>query len=184
MSDAVPLTRATGGGPDSLPPPPEYPLRTGRYRVERVLGQGSFGVVYRAFDDDLQRAVAIKAPIAPLLARPGAADAYLREARIVASLRHPHIVRVLDFGRTDDGACYIVSEYIEGGSLADLLERRPSPGEAIALVADMAQALHYAHQRGIVHRDVKPGNILLDAAGKAYLPSRGGGLPPSMGGHV
>jgi formylglycine-generating enzyme required for sulfatase activity len=173
MRDATPLTRATGGGPAPAPPPGR-PSRIGRYRVERVLGEGSFGVVYLARDEDLQRSVAIKVPTARLLVRPGAADAYLREARIVASLRHEHIVRVLDFGRTDDGACYIVSECVEGGSLADLLKRcRPSPGEAAALVADVAEALHHAHGHRLVHRDVKPGNILLDAAGKAYLTDFG-----------
>src|SRR5262249_33137169 len=174
MSEVAPSTRLPDG--DLNPPPPllERPDRIGRYRIERVLGKGSFGVVYLARDDDLQRAVAIKVPNARLLARPGAIDAYLQEARIVASLRHEHIVRVFDFGRTDDGSCYIVSEYVEGGSLADLLKRRrPTPGEAAALVADVAEALHHAHQQRLVHRDVKPGNILLDAAGKAYLADFG-----------
>src|SRR5215472_3518049 len=120
MNDPVSVTRATGGGLPPTTPPPKHPARVGRYRVERVLGEGSFGVVYLARDDDLQRAVAIKVPTARLLARPGAADAYLREARIVAALRHEHIVRVFDFGRGDDGACFIVSEYVAGGSLADL----------------------------------------------------------------
>jgi formylglycine-generating enzyme required for sulfatase activity len=174
MSDAVPLTRPPGEGPAPFPPPPECPSRIGRYRVERVLGAGSFGIVYLAHDDDLQRAVAIKVPTARLLARPGAADAYLREARIVATLRHEHIVRVFDFGRGDDGACFIVSEYVAGGSLADLLQqRRPAVGEAVALVADVAEALHHAHQHRQVHRDVKPGNILLDAAGRACLADFG-----------
>src|SRR5690242_5211419 len=114
MSDAAPTTRSSGGGPAPASPP-QRPSRIGRYPVEQVLGLGSFGVVYLARDEDLERPVAIKVPTARLLARPGAADAYLREARIVASLRHEHIVRVFDFGRTDDGACYIVSEYVEGG---------------------------------------------------------------------
>jgi serine/threonine protein kinase/formylglycine-generating enzyme required for sulfatase activity len=155
---------------------PRYPelTRVGRYRVERILGEGTFGIVYLARDDELERAVAIKVPQPRRLARPGDAEAYLREARIVASLRHQHIVRVFDFGRTEDGVCYIVSEYLEGGSLADLLkQRRPSAREAAALVADLADALHHAHGHRLVHRDVKPGNILLDPAGKAYLTDFG-----------
>jgi formylglycine-generating enzyme required for sulfatase activity len=167
MSDAVPATPSPRAGP-------ARPSRIGRYPVQRVLGEGSFGVVYLARDDDLQRDVAIKVPTARLLARPGAIDAYLREARIVASLRHEHIVRVFDFGRTEDGTCYIVSEYVEGGSLAGLLtRRRPTAGEAASLVADVAQALHHAHGHRLVHRDVKPGNLLLNAAGKAYLADFG-----------
>src|SRR5262249_34506382 len=139
MSDGVPFTGPPSAGPGPAPPPPECPYRIGRYRVERALGEGSFGVLYLAHDAALRRAVAVKVPTARLLARPGAADAYLREARIVASLRHEHVVRVLDFGRTDDGACYIVSEYVEGGSLADFLKRRrPSPSPAVALVTDVA----------------------------------------------
>ncbi len=174
MNDPVPPTLATDGVPPPAPPPPKHPARIGRYSVERVLGEGSFGVVYLARDDDLQRAVAVKVPTARLLARPGAADAYLKEARILASLRHPHIVGVHDFGRGEDGACYIVSQYVEGGSLADLLSRRRlSVAEAAALVADLAEALHHAHQHRLVHRDVKPGNVLLDAAGRAYLADFG-----------
>src|SRR5262245_11350462 len=170
MSAAVPLTDPADAGPA----PVTLPDCIGRYRVERVLGEGSFGVVYLARDDDLQRAVALKVPTARLMARPGAADAFLREARIVAALRHEHIVRVFDFGRTDGGGCYIVSEYVAGGSLADLLRgRRPSPAEAAALAAGVAEALHHAHTNRLVHRDVKPGNILLDASGKAYLADFG-----------
>ncbi len=173
MDDSGPPTCAQ----NEVPPPvtPGRPLeRIGRYPLDRVLGAGSFGIVYLARDEDLQRAVAIKVPTLRLLARPGAADSFLREARILAGLRHPHIVRVYDFGRGSDGACFIVSEYIEGGSLADLLKkRRPAVSEAAALVTDVAEALHHAHQQRLVHRDVKPGNILLDAAGQAYLADFG-----------
>jgi serine/threonine protein kinase len=174
MSNDSPPTAPHRPESSAPPPTPECPSHIGRYRVERVLGKGSFGVVYLAHDEDLQRAVAIKVPTARLLERPGAADAYLREARIVASLRHDHIVRVLDFGRSDNSACFIVAEYMEGSSLADLLRRRrPGPAEAAALVADVAEALHHAHQHRLVHRDVKPGNILLDGSGKPYLADFG-----------
>jgi formylglycine-generating enzyme required for sulfatase activity/predicted Ser/Thr protein kinase len=174
VSDAVPSTRPPDADPAATILPPAPPARIGRYRVERVLGEGGLGVVYLAHDDDLRCPVAVKVPTARLLARAGAAEAFLGEARILAALRHEHIVRVLTVGRTDDGTCYLVSEYIAGGSLADLLKRRrPSPAEAAALVAAVAEALHHAHQHRLVHRDVKPGNILLDAAGKPYLADFG-----------
>jgi serine/threonine protein kinase len=146
----------------------------GPYRVERLLGEGNFGVVYLGHDDELRRRVAIKVPRADRLRRPGAIDAYLAEARIVAVLRHEHIVTVYYFGRTEDGMCYIVSQFIDGGNLADLLlQRRPSVGEAAAIIAPVAEALHHAHQQRVVHRDVKPANILLDRAGKPYLADFG-----------
>jgi formylglycine-generating enzyme required for sulfatase activity len=175
MDDSVPVTRPSTGEPaPTLPPGLERPERIGRYRVERVLGEGSFGVVYLARDEDMQRAVAVKVPTPRLLARPGAVDAYLREAQILARLDHPHIVTVFDLGRTDEGGCFIVSKYLAGGNLADLLRtRRPAPAEAAALVAAVAEALDYAHQHRLVHRDVKPGNILLDAAARPYLADFG-----------
>src|SRR5436305_5003163 len=94
------------------------PPLIGRYRVERVLGQGGFGCVYLAYDDQLQRPVAIKVPHARLIAREGDADSYLREARTVARLDHPNIVPVYDVGSTQEFPCYVVSKYIEGANLA------------------------------------------------------------------
>ena len=94
----------------------------------------------------------------------------MREARLVARLDHPGIVPVYDVGRTDDGLCYVVSKYVEGGSLSTMLQKsRPSFAEAAQLVAAAAEALHYAHLHGVIHRDIKPANILLDAAGRPYV---------------
>src|SRR5262249_35160040 len=150
------------------------PARIGRYRVQRVLGQGGFGVVYLAHDDELRRHVAVKVPRPSRLAKPGAIDGYLAEARTVAALEHPHIIPIYDFGRTDDGLCFLVSRYVDGGSLADLLrQRRPAFSEAAALIAPVAEALNHAHRFRVIHRDVKPGNILLDSAGKSYLTDFG-----------
>ena len=98
------------------------PSRIGRYRVIRRLGQGGFGRVYLAHDDDLDRPVAIKVPHPERIARPEDVEAYLAEARTVASLDHPHIVPVYDVGRTDDGLCYVVSKFIEGSDLAARLK--------------------------------------------------------------
>src|SRR5262245_5904240 len=146
--------------------------QVGRYRVERLLGRGGFGCVYLAHDDELQRAVAIKVPHEWVVSNDE--EHYLSEARALASLDHPHIVPVYDVGRTERLACYFVSKYIEGTTLsATIKERRPSWTESAELVACIADALHYAHKQGFVHRDVKPGNILIDCARRPYLTDFG-----------
>src|SRR5271169_6583758 len=97
---------------------PALPKQIGRYRVEKVLGAGGFGLVYLAHDDQLQRLVAIKVPHAKLISRPEDAEAYLAEARTVANLDHPNIVPVHDVGSSQDCPCFVVSKYIEGSTLA------------------------------------------------------------------
>jgi eukaryotic-like serine/threonine-protein kinase len=165
------------GGNDELAAlavPAAQPQHVGRYRIERVLGQGGFGLVYLAHDDQLQRLVAIKLPHRKLVDRPEAAEAYLTEARTVANLDHPHIVPVFDIGSTEDCPCYVVSKYIDGTDLATRLKRsRLSIREAVELVATVAEALHHAHKQGLVHRDIKPGNILLDRSGKPFVADFG-----------
>ncbi|MEQ9406431.1 MAG: bifunctional serine/threonine-protein kinase/formylglycine-generating enzyme family protein [Fuerstiella sp.] len=146
------------------------PERIGRYRVERLLGRGSFGLVYLGEDEDLQRPVAIKIPHENLVSGPDDAQLYLTEARTVASLVHPNIAPVYDVGSTDTCCCYIVSMYIDGSSLSRILKHRRLPcTEAAELVATVASALHYAHQQGLVHRDVKPGNILIASDGQPWI---------------
>jgi serine/threonine protein kinase/formylglycine-generating enzyme required for sulfatase activity len=150
------------------------PGQIGRYRVERLLGQGGFGLVYLAHDDQLQRLVAIKVPHARLLAKGTDAEAHLAEARAVANLDHPNIVPVHDVGSTEDCPFFIVSKYIDGADLATTLRRcRLSLNEAVGLVATVADALHHAHRQGLVHRDVKPGNLLRDRSGKPYVADFG-----------
>ncbi|MEO2013901.1 MAG: serine/threonine-protein kinase, partial [Fuerstiella sp.] len=135
----------------------------GRYRLDRVLGEGGFGRVYLGFDEELQRQVAIKVPKPERFQHPEDADQYLEEARIVASLDHPNIVSVYDMGRTDDGSIYVVSKYIEGCTLSDRIRNhRPDDKEAAGLLVTIAQALQYAHERRLIHRDIKPGNILIE----------------------
>ena len=163
-------------GRESGQPVPGEASRThiGRYRVERVLGEGGFGLVYLAHDEQLQRLVAIKVPHARLVARPEDAEAYLTEARTVANLDHPNIVPVHDVGSTDEFPCYIVSKYIDGTDLATRIKHsRLSIHEAVELVATVAEALHHAHKQGLVHRDIKPGNILLDQSGKPFVADFG-----------
>src|SRR5215475_8029409 len=150
------------------------PTHIDRYRIEKVLGQGGFGLVYLAHDEKLQRLVAIKVPHRKLVDRPEAAEAYLTEARTVANLDHPNIVPVHDVGSTEDSPCYVVSKYIDGTDLATRLKQsRLSIHEAVELVAKVAEALHYAHEQGLVHRDIKPGNILLDKSGKPFVADFG-----------
>jgi serine/threonine protein kinase/formylglycine-generating enzyme required for sulfatase activity len=156
------------------PAPLEHPQRIGRYRVLCVLGEGGFGVVYKGYDDDLRREVAIKVPHRKLVDRPEDAEAYLTEARTVANLDHPNIVPVHDVGSGEQFPCYVVSKYIDGSTLAQRIkDNRPPVPEAVALVATVAETLHYAHKQGLVHRDIKPGNILLDRSGKPFVADFG-----------
>ncbi len=159
---------ASGGSSDG------DPSKIGRYRIIRRLGQGGFGRVYLAHDDDLDRPVAIKVPNPERITRPEDVEAFLVEARILAKLDHPHIVPVHDVGRTKDGLCFVVSKLIEGSDLAVRMEQaRQSFRDSAELVATIADALHYAHGRGLVHRDVKPANILIDASGKPCVADFG-----------
>jgi tRNA A-37 threonylcarbamoyl transferase component Bud32 len=141
------------------------PRKVGKYELLEAIGQGAFGIVYRARDPELDRVVAVKVPRAGHLAGPREIDRFLREARSAAQLRHPSIVAVHDVGQAD-GVPYLVSEFVEGVTLSDQLSaRRLTPREAAALVASIADALQYAHGRGLVHRDVKPSNIMLGPDG-------------------
>jgi serine/threonine protein kinase len=143
--------------------PTAVPHHIGRYRVEKVLGQGGFGIVYLAHDDELQRPVAIKVPHPHLVVRLEDVGTYLTEARTAALLDHPNIVPVHDIGATPDYPFFIVSKFIEGSTLAERLKQNPPTVVEVAkIVATVAQTLHYAHKKGVVHRDVKPGNILLE----------------------
>jgi serine/threonine protein kinase/formylglycine-generating enzyme required for sulfatase activity len=154
--------------------PEKLPERIGRYRVERILGEGGFGLVYLAHDEQLQRLVAVKVPHRRLVARPEDAEAYLTEARTVANLDHPNIVPVYDVGSTEDCPCFIVSKLIEGTNLKTRIKTsRLSLEECAELVATVAETLHFTHKQGFVHRDIKPGNILLDTRGKPFVADFG-----------
>jgi serine/threonine protein kinase/formylglycine-generating enzyme required for sulfatase activity/tetratricopeptide (TPR) repeat protein len=162
------------GAARAAQPAPAVPPSIGRYKVITCLGRGSFGRVYLAMDEELDRRVAIKVPNANRISRPEDVAAYLAEARILARLDHPHIVPVYDVGRTEDGLCFVVSKYIEGRDLAArIAQSRPAFRDAVLLAATVADALHCAHTRGLVHRDVKPGNILLDSTGNPFLADFG-----------
>lgn len=141
-------------------------MRIGRFQLRERLGMGAFGVVWRARDPELDRDVAVKSPRGGQLA-PREAEMFFREARAAAQLAHPGIVSVHEVGRDEgpggSGAMYIVSELVDGVPLSEKLKGwRPTPRQAAALVADLAEALEYAHSRGVIHRDLKPSNIMLD----------------------
>ena len=139
----------------------------GRFSVQQRLGQGGCGTVYLAYDDQLQRRVAIKVPRSSLAAQSDFRRRFMLEARAMAKLSHPHIVPVYEVGGANDEAapCYIVTEYCAGPSLAEFLadcdDSRLDPQIAADLVAKLAAALHHVHQSGVVHRDIKPSNVLL-----------------------
>jgi len=145
---------------------------SGRYRLERELGRGGMGTVFLATDVKLGRPVAIKA-LPPNTREYLGDERFQREVRLVAALSHPHIVSLFEADEAD-GCLYYVMEYIEGETLADRLRRQgPLPvDEALQIVAEIGDALQYAHERGVVHRDVKPANILL-ARGHALLADFG-----------
>ena len=144
------------------------------YRIERVLGRGGMGVVYLAHQLVLDRMVALKL-LAPELAEDDAFRArFLRESRMAASLDHPSIVPIFDAGEVE-GRLYIAMRYVEGTDLARLLDEQAplEPARAVSLLEPIADALDAAAARGLVHRDVKPSNILLDAADRPYLADFG-----------
>ncbi|MGE0609768.1 MAG: serine/threonine-protein kinase, partial [Pirellulales bacterium] len=152
----------------TIPAEDRPPTQLGRYQVLERLGAGGFGVVYRGFDPELRRAVAIKTPRADRITTSADADAYLDEARTVAALDHPGIVPVYDVGRDDGGLCYVVSKFISGGCLPTRGMLMP-PERVAEIVALIAEALHYAHRQGIVHRDIKPANLMMDGTGQPLV---------------
>jgi WD40 repeat protein len=149
--------------------PDEAPKRLGKFELIEQLGVGSFGTVYKARDTELERLVAVKIPRSGSIPRAEDMDRFLREARSAAQLKHPGIVALFDAG-TLDGTCCLVSEFIQGATLAERLSaKRYTVRQAAELIAEVADALHYAHQHGVVHRDMKPSNIMLDLEGRPHL---------------
>lgn len=143
----------------------------GQYRIERTLGQGGMGTVFLARDETLDRPVAIKVISPEVGTSAEIRQRFIQEARTVARLRHPNIVAVYSAGEAG-GLLYFVMEYVPGESLRDRLARQKSftADEAVPILHDLAMALDYAHSAGIVHRDVKPENVLLDGeTGRAML---------------
>ena len=145
-----------------------------RYRLDERIAGGGMGDVWRATDEVLGRTVAVKILLPALLEEPGFAERFRGEARTMATINHPGVVDVYDFG-SDESVAYLVMEYVEGDALSRTLNRvgRLTPVRTMALVAQAAEALHAAHEKGIVHRDVKPGNLLVRPNGTLVLTDFG-----------
>ena len=143
-----------------------------RYRLEAKLGSGGMSTVYLARDEILDRPVAVKLMHDSMAAQPEQLERFNQEARAVAKLSNPNVVAVIDAGE-DDGRPYIVFEYVEGETLKQRITRTGAleSTEALAYAVEISQALEVAHERGMVHRDVKPQNVLIDSTGQAKLCS-------------
>jgi serine/threonine-protein kinase len=147
---------------------------SGRYRLDAQIGSGGMSTVYRAFDETLERVVAVKLMHREIASDSDQLERFRREARAVAQFSHPHIVGVIDAGE-DDGRPYIVFEYVEGETLKDRIRRsgRLPVDESLAYAIEITRALGAAHHRGIVHRDIKPQNVLIDEEGMAKVTDFG-----------
>jgi len=152
---------------------PELGTEFGGYRIDRVLGRGGMGVVYLANELALDRPVALKL-IAPELADDVSfRERFLRETRLAASIDHPGILPVFSAGDAE-GELYLATRFVDGTDLGAIIENGPlAPAQALALLSQVADALDAAHARGLVHRDVKPGNVLVDGADHCYLSDFG-----------
>ena len=147
----------------------------GRYRLEERIASGGMGDVWRCVDDVLGRTVAVKILLPSLLEEPGFTERFRGEARTMATINHPGVVDIYDYGSDPATGAYLVMEYVEGDALSRTLARvgRLTPARTMALVAQAADALHAAHETGVVHRDVKPGNLLVRPNGTLVLTDFG-----------
>lgn len=165
----------SGGGGWEPPEPEELSkLIDPRYEIFRILGRGGMGAVYQGRDSRLGRLVAIKVLPQALVDQPGALERFEREARALASLDHPHIVKIHDYGQATDGSPFFVMEFVRGRDIQSLRDA----GEldlptALRLISETCAALHYAHRKGIIHRDIKPANILVAEDGSAKVADFG-----------
>jgi serine/threonine-protein kinase len=171
------------GSREGAPARASLPVIPGYELLER-LGEGGMGEVFLARQLSLDREVAVKLVRRELLAEEWFLERLEREARLLARLRHPHLVTVHDFLRLPDGTAVVVMELVEGGSLRDRLRAAPDGlplDEAVTLIRQVAAALAAAHAEGVVHRDIKPENVLLDAAGQVRVTDFGMALSLAPG---
>ena len=147
-------------------------LAIGNLELQQIVGEGAFGTVYKAWDRNLQRAVAIKLPRQDRV-RNDAGKSFLREARAAARIQHPNVVQVYEVGQAEHGF-YIVSEFIEGITLSEWLKIRDLAPEAAAqLMITICRAVQAAHDAEVIHRDLKPGNVLMDTSNTPHVADFG-----------
>jgi serine/threonine-protein kinase len=155
----------------------------GQFRIERELGRGAVGVVYLAHDTKLNRQVAIKSIPPELADNPKARSRFSREARVLASLNHPHIATIHEEIEDDQGVGYLVLEYVPGQTLAERIAKKPLKlEEALTIALQIAEAVAAAHEHDVIHRDLKPGNIKITPEGKVKVLDFG--LAKAVGGDV
>ncbi len=147
--------------------------KLGQYTLERVIGQGGMATVYVASQENIERKVAVKVLPPQFMHQPAFLERFRREVQVIARLQHPRILPVFDYGQFEDRP-FIVMAYMGGGTLQERIRRGPMPvGEVVRLVEQIAEGLDHAHRQGVIHRDFKPSNVLLDEHGNAYLADFG-----------
>jgi serine/threonine-protein kinase len=147
--------------------------RLGPYELVEELGKGGMATVYRAYQPNTDRFVAVKVIHRAIASDSAGLERFQREARLVTRLEHPHLLPIYDYNGTHDPP-YIVMRYLEGGTLKDILDQGPlPPDEIIYMMRQIAAALDYAHRKGVIHRDIKPSNVLIDPDGNAFLTDFG-----------
>lgn len=145
----------------------------GRYNILKKIGMGGMGVVYKGFDPNLDRTVAIKTLLPQIALNPDAYKRFMREAKSNAKLNHKNIVTIYDFGKVEN-TCFIVMDYIEGASLETFMQKRTfTIKEICKIIIDILRALQYSHEKGIIHRDIKPANILIGKKGRVVVTDFG-----------
>ncbi|MBK9367890.1 MAG: serine/threonine protein kinase [Deltaproteobacteria bacterium] len=145
-------------------------LGQGRYELLERIGQGGFAAVWRALDRETNKIVALKVLHPHWADQPSRRDRFVRGAQVIRALNHPNLLRVLSDAQEEDGFWFFAMEHLPGGDLSQALAAgRLGPSRAIEAVLEVGEALAVAHKAGIIHRDVKPANILFDAAGRAHL---------------
>ena len=150
-----------------MPAKKENPTTLGKYTLHEELGKGGFAAVYRATHNTLGTEAAVKVLSPSLAADEKARQRFIQEAQTASALEHPHIVRILDLDEAADQV-FIAMEYLPGGDLKQRIQKQGAlgEGEALGILRQVAEALDYAHARGVLHRDVKPSNILFDQKGR------------------
>ena len=174
QSDPARTTPSTRAGARPVPPTPaEIAQFFPQLEILELLGQGGMGMVYKARQPQLHRIVALKILSPDLSADPAFAERFSREARSLARLNHSNIVSIFDFGQAGH-YYYLLMEHVDGTDLREIIhQQHPTPAEARRIAMEICQALHYAHEEGVVHRDIKPSNILIDKKGRVKIADFG-----------